>query len=266
LPIEEDPMEDAVWAEPKEVTDIKDCYFYHTMDIPGHGTVEGKWDLRDREAEYLGNVDLKGKRVLEMGTASGHLCFAMEKMGADVVGYDLSEKQDWDIVPYAGLDYEDRIAGRKEIIRQLNNGYWLAHKANGSKAKVLYGSIYEIPEGIGRFDICTFGSILLHLRDPFLAMQRVTAHVDKTVIVTDIVPRIKSQIIHIAELIVGGPLIRFLPDAGKCSPFESWWNVSPRLIKEFLKILGFTDTRITYHRQKFRNKDAALYTIVGNRK
>lgn len=106
-----------IWAEPKPVANIDDCYFYHTMDIPGHGTVAGEWDLRGREAAYLGNVDLKGKRVLEVGTASGHLCFAMERMGADVVGYDLSEKQDWDVVPYHALDLFTVVGRRTHAAR-----------------------------------------------------------------------------------------------------------------------------------------------------
>jgi hypothetical protein len=92
------------WVEPRIIDDINECYFYHTMDIPGHGLVKGNWDLRGKESEYLGHVDFQGKRVLEIGTASGHLCFSMEKMGAEVVAYDLSPKQDWDLVPYSGLD------------------------------------------------------------------------------------------------------------------------------------------------------------------
>ena len=30
----------AVWANPREITDVKHCYFYHTMDIPGFGDIE----------------------------------------------------------------------------------------------------------------------------------------------------------------------------------------------------------------------------------
>ena len=89
---------------------IDDCAFYHSMTIPGHGEVKGEWDLRGREKEYLGNIDLAGKKVLEIGTASGHLCFWMEQQGADVTGYDLSEKQEWDIVPYHDYDYTEHVA------------------------------------------------------------------------------------------------------------------------------------------------------------
>ena len=33
------------YADPRSVSRIEDCYFYHSMDIPGFGRVEGDWDL-----------------------------------------------------------------------------------------------------------------------------------------------------------------------------------------------------------------------------
>ena len=99
------PRETSVYAEPRTVTDLEDCYFYHSMEIPGYGLVEGPWDLRGGVDDYLGGVDLRDKRVLEVGTASGFLCFTMEGRGADVVAYDLSDEQSWDVVPYAQYDH-----------------------------------------------------------------------------------------------------------------------------------------------------------------
>ncbi len=256
-------MSDAIWAPPRDVTDIEDCYFYHTMDIPGQGAVEGEWDLRGRESAYLGNVDLRGKRVLEAGTASGHLCFSMERMGAEVVGYDIDENQQWDIVPFAGIDYEEHIALFKRHIRKLNNGWWLAHKANTSNARVVYGTVYQIPDAIGRFDVGTLGSILLHLRDPFLALQSVAAHVDKTIIIADILPRWRSRVL---EFVTRARHMHFIPDARTNSPYDTWWRISPRLLREFLMVLGFEDIEISYHDQTFQGKTARLYTMVGHRK
>lgn len=263
--LKEHTLDNAEWAKPVEGLTIDDCYFYHTMEIPGHGLVRGEWDLRGREAEYLGHVDLRGKRVLEVGTASGFLCFAMEKMGAEMVAYDLSDRQEWDLVPYAGYDYASYIGERKQHIRRLNNGYWFAHRAHRSAAKVMYGTVYGIPEAIGTFDVCTFGSILLHLRDPFLALQRVTAHVTDTVIVTDLVPPLRGRLASAVERLLGSRLVHFLPDAGTKKHFDAWWLLSPGLVQEFLHILGFPQTEVTYHRQKFGGKELKLYTVVGRR-
>lgn len=43
-----------------------------------------------------------------MGTSSGQLGFWMEQQGAKVVGYDLNEKEKWDIVPYHNYDFDEQ--------------------------------------------------------------------------------------------------------------------------------------------------------------
>ena len=92
------PRKASVYAEPRTVTDLEECYFYHSMEIPGYGLVEGPWDLRGGVDDYLGGVDLRDKRVLEIGTASGFLCFTMEGRGAEVVASDLSDDHSWDVI------------------------------------------------------------------------------------------------------------------------------------------------------------------------
>jgi hypothetical protein len=40
-----------IFATPRKVEDVADCYFYHTMELPGRGVIEGRdWDLR---AEWM---------------------------------------------------------------------------------------------------------------------------------------------------------------------------------------------------------------------
>jgi hypothetical protein len=82
----------SVYSEPRVVSRIDDCFFYHSMDLPQHGLVAGEWDLRRGIERYLGHVDFRGKRVLDIGTASGFLAFWMERQGAEVIGFDLSDK------------------------------------------------------------------------------------------------------------------------------------------------------------------------------
>lgn len=269
----------SVYEEPRVVTDLADCYFYHTMDIPGYGHVEGEWDLRDGIRAYLGNVDLKGKRVLEMGTASGFIGFYMERQGAEVIGYDLSEGQDWDVVPFARYDHEDFLRKRKDHIRRINNAYWLSHRALGSHNKMVYGSVYSIPKEIGAVDVSTLGSILLHVRDPFLALQRTLALTRETVIVTDRARLITfpTGIGAYARFLPGklmGPSIKFLPDWRRCDPKETWWRLSPRIISEFVGVLGFEKRRVTYHFQRFHYRTRGgrtfklrlrLFTLVAHR-
>src|SRR5882757_1376055 len=124
----------SIYSEPRNVSNQNECYFYHTMDLPGIGRIEGNWDLHPKLNEYLGNVRFGGRRVLDVGCANGILSFHMEKQGAEVVSFDLDKNQDWDIVPFAKWDQFEHIAAdRKAIINRLNNAYWLAHNLLKSK-------------------------------------------------------------------------------------------------------------------------------------
>ena len=254
--LSETPEAKSLYAPPRVVTDLAACDFYHSMEIPGYGFVKGYWDLRGHVDEYLGGVELKGKRVLELGTASGFMCFEMERRGARVVAYDLSEHQSWDVVPMAGLDNsQQHIMARKAHIRRLNDGFWLAHRAFESQARVVYGDVYSVPEEIGPVDIATFGSILLHLRDPFLALERSLRLVTDRVVVTDLSPW---------KGLTPGAL-HFVPDAAAKGPIDTWWRFTPELIQHFLAVLGFEKSVVTYHGAPCFGTWQPLFTVVGRR-
>src|SRR5205085_1561170 len=119
---------------------------------------------------------------------SGFLSFHMERQGAEVVSYDLSDAHCWDNVPFAGTDIKAVDSDTRAGIRKVNNSYWYCHRAYRSKNRVVYGTVYEIPDSIGSVDIGVFGSILEHLRDPFLALQKGLALVRETAIVTEVIP------------------------------------------------------------------------------
>src|SRR5262249_40906112 len=96
------------FATPLEISSPKGCYFYHTMDVPGaSGTVthRGDWDLRGRYDDYLHGVDVAGKSVLDLGTATGWISFEVERRGAtEVVGVDMADDVPSQHVPYAFLE------------------------------------------------------------------------------------------------------------------------------------------------------------------
>jgi len=262
-------MTDSVYAEPKLVTELRECSFYHTMELPGYGLVPGQWDLREGVDDYLGHVALAGKRVLELGKASGFLTFEMERRGADVVAYDLSEHHDWDVVPMARLhrpqseisplypgvtSWQEFLRVRREGIGYLNNGFWLAHRANGSRARLVLGTVYGVPAAIGPVDVAVFGSILLHLRDPFLALQRSLRLTRETAIVTDLVP---DGVQHVDAPASGvtptaGAYAKFIPDPVAGGPLDIWWQLAPELVIRMLAILGFEDAKLSHHTQPFQ--------------
>jgi len=257
------PRAASPYADPRTVTELEECYFYHSMEIPGYGLVEGPWDLRGGVDDYLGGVELRDKRVLEIGTASGFLCFTMEGRGADVVAYDLSEQQSWDVVPYARYDHEAFDVDRREHLRKLNNGWWLAHRAFESSAKVVYGTVYEIPEEIGRVEVATYGNVLRHFRDPFLALERGLRLTTESVIVTEN-PSLRYSLPQMAASLLK-PNMAFLPNFERVQPRESWWHFTPAVIRKMLGVLGFEDASVHYHMQRFAGRRKPLFTVVGKR-
>lgn len=251
------PRSESVYAPPRAGLIPDDCIFYHTMDLPGIGSVSGPWDLRAGVRDYLGGVDVAGRRVLEMGTASGFVCFSMEAMGAEVIAYDLSDEQDWDIVPYAGQDTDETRATRRAVLRRLNNGWWLAHEKLGSRARVVYGSVYDVPAGIGPVDIVTYGAILLHVRDPFLALQMGSRLARETAIVTE-------QVSAWSDDANAPNTLRFVPNPATHQPTETWWHIPPSTVQRMLGVLGF-DSEVSYHEQIQAGRPTKMYTVVGHR-
>lgn len=247
-----------IYNKRRYVNDLKECYFYHTMELPGMGTINGDWDLRSNIKNYLGGVDFKGRRVLDVGCASGFLSFYMEHQGAKVVSFDLDKGGDWDMVPFAKwVEFERVSEARKAVIAKLNNAYWLAHRLLDSKAKVAYGSVYAIPDAIGPVDVAVYGSILLHLRDPFLALQNGLKLAKHTVIIAE---PLRDRDPKAAE-----PFLGLLPNAATVEPKDAWWDIRPGWVVRALGVLGFEEVETSYHTQRYNGREEELYTVVGKR-
>lgn len=249
---------DSIYSTPRVVSDVTDCYFYHTMDLPGLERIDGAWDLRPNMERYLGSMEFRGKRVLDVGCANGALSFYMERQGADVVSFDLDKSQSWDLVPFAKWrEFEYRSRLTTALIDRVNNAYWLAHRVLGSKARVVHGNVYAIPDAIGPVDMVVFGSILLHLRDPFRALESALRLCEQTAIIADLH---RHEGPDAAEAVLG-----FLPDAETVEPIDTWWDVRPGWVVRAIGVLGFEDVKVTYHTQKGYGRDMELYTVVGKR-
>lgn len=276
------------YATPRNVTDLNDCVFYHTMEIPGHGVIEGDWDLRGMERTYLGNVDFRNKRVLEIGPASGGLSFYMERAGAEVIGYELAEDDSRDYVPYVSkdVDLQKIRAGYKEWTRRQSNSFWFAHRMFGSKVRVAYGSVYQTPEAIGPVHIATFGNVLLHLRDPFLALHQILRLTTETVIITETitgrfvtpVPRFLRRFKFLMDMarrgnwavkfynVLAKESMLFMPRYSELKPEGTWWGLTPRIVRQFVGVLGFRESTVSYHTQRYREADLIpQFTVVARR-
>jgi SAM-dependent methyltransferase len=252
------------YVEPTRGVDPRDAAIYHRIDVPGLEDKKWVWDLRGDEASYLGNYDFSGKRVLEFGAANGGLTFWMEQRGAEVVAVDLSPdvaRTSWDVL----FGPEDDVAEVKRVmsrgIQRLTNAFWYAHEQLGSKARLVHGTAYHVSNEIGRFDVVTLASILLHLRDPLGALENAVSFTDKSVIITDIVPR------FIREDLQQLPLAYFMPDKSRRKPHGgwTWWQITAEVYLRFLELKGFSVVSCTSGFYKHASQVQKLFTIVAER-
>lgn len=242
---------DSLYARPREAS-LEDCHFYHVMDIPGHGLMRGNWDLRGGVDDYLGHVPLAGRRVLEIGPASGFLTFEMEKRGADVVAIEVPDDPGWDFVPYPASVMEPVYQARREKMRRLKNSFWFAHAAHRSKARLVYGDVYDLPEELGGFDVALMGSLLLHCHSPLKIVEQCARRAG-TLIITDM---------FYPEL-AGEPICRLYPTRENRN-WGTWWHFSPEFFVQFLEVMGFKDTKVTTHVQDRLGDELNLFTVVGS--
>ena len=222
-----------LYAVPREVASQKDCRFYHSMTLPGVGEITGDWDLRPTIEQYFGGVEFGGKRALDVGTASGFLTWEMEKRGADVVSFDIGEKQEWDVVPHADVSLTKEKAGRSGSRDALLNSYWFAHAANGSSANAYYGDIYDLPYELGAFDVAILGTVLSHLRDPFQAIESASK----------LIPVGGELIIVDGYIDAEHAIQRLIPTPENGVRF-AWWRASTGMVKQMLSVLGFGEPRM----------------------
>jgi tRNA (mo5U34)-methyltransferase len=109
---------------------------------------------------------MSGMRALEVGTWDGFWAFEMERRGAEVIALDLDDERD--------LDWPPRRRPQSYSEAPRGAGFALAKEALGSKVERVVRSIYHAtPEELGTFDLVFCGSVLIHLRDQLLALERI---------------------------------------------------------------------------------------------
>ena len=147
--------------------------WYHTLDLAPGVTTPGWFDVRP-VVDRLPWPEVTGKRCLDIGTYDGFLAFELERRGAaEVVAVDIPGHEDWDWLPRdraRGPEYLAAVAGEK------GRGFEVAAEALGSSVTRQLVSIYDVsPDAVGMFDVVVCGTLLLHLRDPFRALEAVAS-------------------------------------------------------------------------------------------
>jgi len=143
--------------------------WYHALELaPGHVT-PGMFDLRPFVGRYGLPERLDGLRCLDVGTWDGFWAFEMERRGAaEVVALDLDDERD--------LDWPPRRRPKAFPDVPRGEGFRIAHELRGSSVERRVLSVYDAtPAEIGTFDLVFCGSVLIHLRDQLLALERIAS-------------------------------------------------------------------------------------------
>lgn len=148
-------------------------HWYHTLELAPGVVTEGHIDLRGVAPKVLpGAGALTGRRALDIGTFDGFWAFELERRGAETIGLDLPRVQDaeWPAVHRERLERQTQEWGV-----ELGRGFTLAAEALGSRVRRVESDVYALSSDVlgGPVDLVFVGSILLHLRDPVRALERV---------------------------------------------------------------------------------------------
>lgn len=242
-------------------------YWYHTVEFPELGVAKGAWELSQVPEKFLGGVDFKGKKTLEVGAASGRITLELERLGAKVTAVDIGGEFLPDALTLASVD-------QKPFLNRLNNSHRLVREVFNLKARYVNGTVYNPFDE--RYDIGVVGNILLHLRDPFKALYNIARATDKTVLVVDSLwnwplfayQSLMACVIKVPYKLMGHSYVPepalFMPQPGLPEQCV-WWYLRPSLLKRMLAILGFAQCRVIYHQQVYNGRKSLQYTLIANR-
>lgn len=201
--------------------------WYHTLDL-GQGVVTPGWfDTRGAPDAVGLPRRLDGRRCLDIGTFDGFWAFEMERRGAtEVVAVDVLDPERWDWP--AGT--ERTVVEEMATMKAGGAGFALASEALDSRVRRLDRNVYDLDaDDIGTFDFVYVGSLLLHLRDPVRALERVRAVTGGEVLVVDAID------LELSLLLPRRAVAGF---DGIGRPW--WWKPNAAGLRRMVESAGFT--------------------------
>ena len=200
--------------------------WYHTIELAPGVVTPGWFDTRPVTGKLPLPESLDGMRCLDVGTFDGFWAFEMERRGAsEVIATDLLDAKEWDWPAGSAPDVIAEMAERK----RGGEGFQLARQALGSSVQLAERSVYDLdPDELGEFDFAYLGSLLLHLRDPVGALERVRTVVRGRLLVVDVHDPMLSL------------LFRHRPLAtldGRGRPW--WWQSNVACLVRMVEAAGF---------------------------
>jgi 2-polyprenyl-3-methyl-5-hydroxy-6-metoxy-1,4-benzoquinol methylase len=129
---------------------------YHQIDLGDGLIINGEYDMCKVLQYYNLPENLSGVSVLDIGTSTGFFAFECARRGGRVTAIDI-----WPPWPFNAIK-----------------------NAIGLEIEYVQKNIYDLDASFGQFDLVICGSLLLHLRDIFGAIQKIREVCDGTAIVS----------------------------------------------------------------------------------
>ena len=172
-----------VEAQASKLKGVRGREWYHTLELAPGIVTPGWFDTRKMVADLPLPASLAGQRCLDVATFDGFWAFEMERRGADeVVAIDLLDPAAADWPANSESAVIEAIGARKDAGR----GFEIAREALGSGVERLEMNVYDLDDAaVGAFDFVYLGSLLIHLRDPVRALERVSSVCRGSVLVVD---------------------------------------------------------------------------------
>jgi tRNA (mo5U34)-methyltransferase len=200
--------------------------WYHTIELAPGVVTPGWFDTRKVVEELPFPASLAGKRCLDVATFDGFWAFEMERRGAaETVAVDVLDPLAWDWPAKSESAVIETIAQRQEAGR----GFEIAREALGSSVERRELSVYDLdPCQVGTFDFVYVGSLLVHLRDPVRALERVCSVCRGTLLIVDNID---------LWLSLRSPRRPLAALDGRGRPW--WWKLNLAALERAVEVAGF---------------------------
>jgi SAM-dependent methyltransferase len=225
-------------------TGLEHYYWYHAVDLGGGLVTPGDYDYRGQIGAFGLPSDLRGKRVLDVGSATGYFAFEFERRGAEVVSVELPALDQWDVLGAERDAIIQEIAAahharspQEAYERHLTGPFDFCHSRLKSKVTRCYSSVYDLTlakVGGERFDLVYAGDILMHLFSPLKALDVLSGLCRGSLMLTIEVPFPGDA---------SEPLMSF---RGLVNGTEgrTWWMPSRGFAEHALKRMGFGEVGV----------------------
>jgi tRNA (mo5U34)-methyltransferase len=185
--------------------------WFHSFELPDGSSIQGCMSMawqQERWARFPIPADLRGKRVIDIGSWDGWFSFEAERRGAEVTSVDCVE------IP----------------------NYLYIHRKLSSKAVYRNLDVYEIPAAnLGKFDFVLLLGILYHLKHPLLALEIVCRLATEVAVIETFVTDGATWREHQEDI----PTLEFYETDELNGNFDNWFAPSVGCLLAMCRAAGF---------------------------